>query len=235
VAGYVLVEVQQTRIQPVRKPITPPKPTLADAGGTTRSPPEKSCDDLRVLVDRSHPLPPDYYPKDLVPLWAYGIPTLGGAEMLLRREAAEHLGRMVEDAAADGEELVVASAYRSYVDQRISHARMASVYGTEAGTMSATPGHSQHQLGTAADFTNGAAGYEVWRPFGDTSASYWLREHAREYGFVLAYPSGRGTETGYQWEPWHYCYVGPENAERLDSSGLSLQEFLTREDVLPRC
>lgn len=237
VVGYLFVEAQQTRIQQVRRPITPPRPELADTASTTAPlpAPEESCDDLRVLVDRTHPLPHDYYPKDLVPLWAYVVPTLGGAEMLLRREAAEHLGRMVEDAAADGEELMVASAYRSYVDQRISYARLASIYGSEAGTMSATPGHSQHQLGTAVDFTNAEAGYEVWRPFGDTSASYWLREHAREYGFVLAYPSGRETETGYQWEPWHYRYIGPENAERLDESGLSLQQFLARENVLPRC
>ena len=237
-AGYVFVEAQQaTRIRPVRQPITPSRPPLAEAVVPPASPPapEESCDDLSVLVDRSHPLPPDYYPKDLAPLWAYGVPTLGGAEMLLRREAAEHLGHLVGDAAADGEELVVASAYRSYADQQASHARLASIYGTEAGMMSATPGHSQHQLGTAVDFTNAAAGYEVWRAFGSTSASFWLREHAREYGFVLAYPSGRETETGYQWEPWHYRYVGSGNAEHLEEGGLSLQEFLAREDVLPRC
>jgi D-alanyl-D-alanine carboxypeptidase len=142
---------------------------------------------------------------------------------------------MVKDAAADGEELVVASAYRSYAHQEASYARLTSIYGTEAGEMSATPGHSQHQLGTAVDFTNAAAGYEIWDYFGDTSAYSWLKDHAREYGFVLAYPSGKEAETGYQWEPWHYRYVGTKNADRLEESGLSLQEFLTREGVLPRC
>jgi zinc D-Ala-D-Ala carboxypeptidase len=249
--GYVSVEAQQAGIRPVTEPITQSQPPITDvasierleeteeAGGgpqaATLPAPEDSCDDLRVLVDRTHALPPEYAPEDLDPLWAHGVPTLGGVEMLLRREAAEHLGRMVEDAAADGEELVVASAYRSYTHQRISHARLASIYGTGAETMSATPGHSQHQLGTAVDFTNAAAGYEVWQPFGSTSAYYWLREHASEHGFVLAYPSGKETETGYQWEPWHYRYVGPGNARRLQESSLSLQEFLTRENVLPRC
>ena len=52
---------------------------------------------------------------------------------------------------------------------------------------------------------------------------------------MLAYPSNREAETGYQWEPWHYRYVGPENARRLRESGLSLQQFLARENVLPRC
>ena len=189
---------------------------------------------MRVLVDRSHRLPRDYAPEDLVTLSEYKVPTLGSAEMLLRREAAEHLRSLVADAAADGEELVVASAYRSYADQRISYRRLRSIYGSEAGEMSARPGHSQHQLGTAVDFTNAAAGNEVWQAFGHTSAFLWLKEHAPEYGFVLAYPRG-GEASGYQWEPWHYRYVGARNVERLEESGLSLQEFLAREGVLPRC
>jgi zinc D-Ala-D-Ala carboxypeptidase len=246
VLGYSFVEATtQVRVQPVVQPTVRPEPQVAEIGSGERlntepaaqvqPAPEESCDDLRVLVDRSHTLPPDYAPEDLVSLWDYGVPTLGGAKMLLRREAAGHLRRLVKDAAADGEELVVASAYRSYAHQRASYARLESIYGTEAGEMSATPGHSQHQLGTAVDFTNAAAGYEVWQPFGDTSAYWWLKDHAREYGFVLAYPQGKETETGYQWEPWHYRYVGTKNAERLEESGLNLQEFLTREGVLPRC
>jgi D-alanyl-D-alanine carboxypeptidase len=180
IMGFVLAEAQRAGVHPVRDPPTPSGPPEIEAIGAGSAqrletktasrapqtaslpPPEESCDDLRVLVDRSHSLPPDYYPEDLAPLWACGVPTLGSGEMLLRREAAKHLGHLVEDAAADGEELVVASAYRSYAHQRVSHARLASIYGTGAEAMSATPGHSQHQLGTAVDFTNAAAGYEAW-------------------------------------------------------------------------
>ena len=196
--------------------------------------PEKSCDSLRVLVDQSHPLPPGYVPEDLVSLWAYGIPT-HGEDMLLRREAAEHLSRLVSAAAADGEELVVASAYRSYLQQQRSYGRLTSVYGAGADRISAPPGSSQHQLGTAVDFTNAWVGYKLRQSFGVTSASWWLAHHAPEYGFVLAYPIGKEAQTGYRWEPWHYRYVGVENAKRLLASGLSLQEFLEREGVLPRC
>ncbi len=199
------------------------------------SAPAETCGDLRVLVDRSHFLPPDYVPDDLVPLRDYGIPTLGRDVLQLQREAAEHLGRLVEAAAMDGEELVVASAYRSYEEQQISHQRLASIYGAGANGTSAMPGHSQHQLGTAVDFTNAAAGYQVWMPFGETTAYLWLEHHAREYGFVLSYPKGQEEETGYQWEPWHYRYVGVENAQRLEQSGLSLQAFLEREGIVPNC
>jgi D-alanyl-D-alanine carboxypeptidase len=250
VLGYSLSEAKQAPVRPVIQSTVPSGLQAPDAGGTEGQPkvertkaaqaaprpaPEEGCDDLRVLVDRSHSLSPDYAPGDLVSLRDYGIPTLGGGEVLLRREAAEHLRSLVSDAAADGEELVVASAYRSYAHQHASHARLASIYGTNANLMSALPGHSQHQLGTAVDFTNAAAGYEVWQPFGYTSASWWLREYAPEHGFVLAYPNGQEIETGYQWEPWHYRYVGTKNAERLAKSGLSLQEFLVREGMLPRC
>ena len=249
--------IQSATIQSATKPVTPSLPPVLDAaagaggaGGagrpaavsvnreaqTTSLPaPKESCDDLKVLVDRSHTLPPDYAPNDLVTLSEYKVPTLGSAEMLLRREAAGHLRRLVKAAAADGEELVVASAYRSYANQQTSYARLTSIYGTDAGEMSARPGHSQHQLGTAVDFTNAAASFEIWDYFGDTSASLWLRDHAREHGFVLAYPRSKEAETGYQWEPWHYRYVGARNVERLEESSLSLQEFLAREGVLPRC
>jgi zinc D-Ala-D-Ala carboxypeptidase len=194
---------------------------------------KESCGDLGVLVDRSRSLPSDYVPPDLVPLQDYGIPTLGSET--LRRGAAEHLGHLVESAAAEGEELVVASAYRSYHDQQLSHERLMSVFGAGADRMSATPGHSQHQLGTAVDFTNAAAGYQLWVPFAQTGAYLWLEDHALEYGFVLAYPRGEEEQSGYVWEPWHYRYVGVENAERLQKSELSLQEFLEREGTMPHC
>ena len=196
---------------------------------------DRSCDDLGVLVDRAHDLPPGYVPEDLVSLPERGVPTLGGRDLLLREEAAEQLRRLVGGAAADGEELVVASAYRSYEDQEGSHARLASIYGKAADAMSATPGHSQHQLGTAVDFTNAAAGYEVWLPFGETSAYMWLLRHAGEYGFVLAYPGGSKAETGYKWEPWHFRYVGPENATLVAEGGGDLQGLLEREGVVPKC
>jgi zinc D-Ala-D-Ala carboxypeptidase len=195
--------------------------------------PLATCDDVSVLVDRSHSLPSDYVPKDLVPLQDYGVPALGSE--VLRREAAEHLGRLVEDAAVYGEELVVSSAYRSYEEQQLSHERLVSVFGAGAGRTSASAGHSQHQLGTAVDFTNAAAGYQVWELFAQTSAYWWLEHHAWEYGFVLAYPRGKEEQTGYQWEPWHYRYVGVENAKRLEESNLGLQEFLERAGTMPHC
>ena len=195
---------------------------------------EGRCDDVLILVDREHALSADYAPGDLVSLRDIGVPILG-QEALLRRKAAESLERLVVAAASEGQELAIASAYRSYADQSTSYARLVSIYGKNADKMSAPPGHSQHQLGTAVDFTNADVGYEVSRHFGRTTASRWLLDHAADHGFVLAYPRGGKAATGYGWEPWHYRYVGVENAREVEEGDLGLQGFLSREGVLPGC
>jgi zinc D-Ala-D-Ala carboxypeptidase len=238
--GYTTFGIMHPKLRAVATPVTHLAGELRLPGDAAKALPERlegqrSCDDLRVLIDQRHTLPADYAPTDLVSLQAHGVPTLGSEVLQLRREAAEALRRLVEAATADGEELVVASAYRSYDDQQISHARLTSIYGEGAAGMSATPGHSQHQLGTAVDFTNAAASYQVWLPFGETSASVWLEHNAWRYGYVLAYPDGKERETGFQWEPWHYRYVGVKNAARIAENNLSLQEYLEREGVMPRC
>ena len=238
----------------------------------------EACNDLRVLVDPRTRLPENYVPRDLVSLRLHGISTLT-TDMLLRQETAEHLAQLVAAASAASEELVVASAYRSFQDQKAIFTTCAAIYGDEARRVCALPGHSQHQLGTAVDFADGAASYRLWYlkdasypaskenllstamsngapngvieqlrslaveqfsgpedvmgPFADTKASQWLLKHAEEYGFVLAYPKDGEAETGYYWEPWHYRYIGVDNVQRLQSSGLSLQVFLLQEGVLP--
>jgi D-alanyl-D-alanine carboxypeptidase len=199
------------------------------------SPPAKTCDDLMVMVGREDILPPDYAPPDLVPVEAYGVAVYGDG-LMLRRGAAQQLARMAQAAGAAGEEIVVFSAYRSYYQQGFVFTRLVSIYGEErARWMSAPPGQSQHQLGTAVDFTNSAVGYEIHKAYGRTTASAWLLEHAPEYGFVLSYPNHAEEETGYRWEPWHYRYVGVENARQMIDSGMTLQAFLSSEGVKPRC
>jgi D-alanyl-D-alanine carboxypeptidase len=230
--GYSIVGLAQERTASSVGPYAPASGSSKDKTRKMTSP-AATCDDLGVLVDRSHTLPPDYAPKDLVPLQDYGISTLGSG--MLRREAAEHLRRLLEGAAANEEKLVVASAYRSYEEQRRSYRSLVDVLGAPARQLSAAPGHSQHQLGTAVDFTNAAAGFKLEMPFARTSASRWLEHHAWEYGFVLAYPRGEEERTGYRWEPWHYRYVGVRDASRIEDSSQNLQEFLQRVGTTPQC
>ncbi len=230
--GYSIVGLAKERTASSVGPYMPAAGLSKDETPKTPSS-SATCGDLGALVDRSRSLPPDYVPKDLVPLQEYGISTLGSE--VLRREAAEHLGRLVQDAAAEGEELVVASAYRSYEEQQRSYRSLKGVLGADASRLSATPGHSQHQLGTAVDFTNAAASYKLGVHFARTSAHRWLDHHAWEYGFVLAYPRGEEEQAGYRWEPWHYRYVGVQDAKRIEKADLSLQEFLESTGVTPQC
>lgn len=202
-------------------------PASAQQGG--------GCDDLLVLLDKQHRLPPDYVPQDLVRVSAYGIPDLGESE-LLRREAAYFLSWMISDASYyGGVELVAADGWRSYQTQERLYDYWENVYGPGAGGVSAPPGASMHQLGTTVDFTNAYAGYGLNWDFGYSDAYYWLLYYARYYGFVLTYPPGYEEVTGYAWESWQWRYVGVENAIDIVNSGLTVQEYLERYGSRPEC
>lgn len=193
----------------------------------------ESCDHLQVMVGPGSLLPPDYVPGDLVYLSNYGIRTRG-SDAMLRQEPAVQLGQLISAAAADGVEVLVASGYRSYDEQAGTFAWFENAYGKGAGKLSVPPGQSEHQLGTAVDFTSSDVDYELVDAFARTSAGVWLEEHAASYGFVLSYGKNQERETGVSFEPWHYRYVGVDTARRVEESGKSLTAFLAEEGV-PRC
>ena len=62
--------------------------------------------------------------------------------------------------------------------------------------------------------------------FGDTKDSKWLEEHASEYGFIQSYPKGKEAITGYMYEPWHYRYVGVEDAKEIIKNNQTINEYL---------
>lgn len=191
-------------------------------------------DDALVVVDHQNGLPPDYTPDDLVPLQPLDVPTLRGESMKLRAAAAEATARMLADARKAGFELLVCSAYRSYEAQIVSYGRLTAIHGEEARAFSAPPGHSEHQLGTVVDVSNAETDYRLHQSFGETEASEWIRQNAAEYGFVLSYPRGAEEHTKYHWEPWHYRYIGRENALRYrEGDYASPQQYFLRQGVLP--
>lgn len=186
-----------------------------------------------MVVDHEHGLPPDYVPEDLAPLHPLGIPTLRGERMKLREAAAEATARMLADAREAGFELLVCSAYRSHEAQAASHDRLTAIYGEAARDFSAPPGHSEHQLGTVIDVSNASVGYRLHQDFGETRAAEWLRRNAAGYGFVLSYPRGAEEHTDYRWEPWHYRYIGRENALAYhEGDHESPQQFFAREGAV---
>ena len=66
---------------------------------------------------------------------------------------------------------------------------------------------------------------EAQEGFADTDAGKWLAKHCMEYGFVLRYPKGKESITGYKYEGWHVRYLGEELAGLVHDSGLTLEEY----------
>lgn len=233
---YGLPQVRST--EPVRES---PEETLAyntTAALTPTSYPQAetdTCDNLQVLVDKQHALPPHYEPVDLVSLAETGIPA-GSASVRGRMVMIEQLQQLFMKAQQAGIELVVVSGYRSYQAQSDLYTSYASQYGDEeANRFSARPGHSQHQLGTALDFSNSEVGYSLVEAFANTVAGQWLQTNAPAYGFYLSYPKGLEYLTGYQYEPWHFRYLGIKNVQQLQQSGLPMQIYLEQTGILPVC
>lgn len=75
------------------------------------------------------------------------------------------------------------------------------------------------------DITSPSVDYHLVQRFGDTEAGQWLEENAYKYGFILRYPQGKKDVTGYQYEPWHFRYVGKAYAEIIHNNNITLEEY----------
>lgn len=178
-----------------------------------------------TLLDTLYALPEGYAPGDLVPVTEAGV---GTDAMQVRGLMMPDLRALLSAAEAAGVRLEVQSAYRSYSYQETTFAGWVAQDGLEAALKtSARPGHSEHQLGTALDFrsADGPPAWELsdWR---ETPEGAWLTDNAPRFGFVMSYPEGKEAVTCYNYEPWHYRYLGRAVAAEVQASGLSLREWL---------
>ena len=162
-------------------------------------------------VDRWHGLPPSHAPDDLV---SVGPRYNDEIDYQLRPEPAAALKRLVKAARADGIWLYVISAYRPWEKQQSIYQAKLNRDGWYQDTV-AKPGHSEHQLGTTVDFTDGELETQLRPAFGKTKAGRWLCEHAPAFGFAQSYTEANRHLTGYAPEPWHYRYWGPERAPEV--------------------
>jgi len=211
----------------------PPPPGAATATGPGFAPrpltPVATCApaDLLRLVDKNSALPADYAPPDLMTLQPTDASPNVAQTLKLRREAEENLHRMLDQARAANLFIVAQSTYRSYTDQgRVYQVEVAQVGAAQAERESARPGHSEHQLGTAVDFTTKRLAYDLQDSFGAAAEGRWLQANAPQYGFVLSYPQDKEAETGYMYEPWHWRYIGVAAAQRYVPSGMALNRWL---------
>ncbi len=154
---------------------------------------------------------PDVYPID------------GG---YLRQGAKDAYIKMKNQAANEGVYLTIGSSYRSYgYQETVFNGYLANDSYSTVLSYSAYPGTSEHQSGLVIDFVEGSS-CDYTECFKDTASGNWLKNNAYKYGFILRYPKGKENITGYIFEPWHYRYVGVENATKIHNSGITLEEYL---------
>ncbi len=165
------------------------------------------------------------------------VPELTEVENGLSVDAriAEELNAMLAAARADGINPYLLSAYRSierqaqvFNDTVQSWMEQGADYWTAYQNTCkevALPGTSEHGLGLAVDIVdNSYTGLDAEQA--NTATAQWLQAHCAEYGFILRYPADKESATGIIYEAWHYRYVGKEYAQKIQASGLTLEEYL---------
>ena len=173
-----------------------------------------------MIVNKSYPLDSTYAPtnpyKEITSDYIYGPDYLDKTVM-------DNYLKMKNEAEKHGYTLKITSGYRSYKVQVDLYNNYAQRDGKDAAdTYSARAGHSEHQSGLCFDL-NGT-NYN----FLETEIGKWVNENAANYGFILRFPKDKEKETGYNFEAWHYRYVGVELAKKLYNNG----EWITLESYL---
>lgn len=192
--------------------VTPsPEPVVPAFDRSARSIDDPSS--IWVVVDKRRPLQPaDYEPADLV-----SVPVAYTWEPRLRKEAADAVVAMFGAASQEaGLSLASNSSYRSYGAQQ-------NIYVGD-DELTARPGFSEHQTGLAIDVgpESGVCSIDVC--FADTPEGQWVRDNAHRFGFIMRYPADEQAVTGYQFEPWHFRYVGTDLAAEMRDQGITTLE-----------
>lgn len=178
-------------------------------------------DDILVLVNKYHKLSSDYVPSDLEILSSkYAVGT-----QKLRKEAKDKFMEMCDAAKEDGINIKAGSTYRSYSYQQGLYNRYVNRDGKkEADRYSARAGYSEHQTGLAIDILNGKNEF-----IDEDNKEYdWLVNNCYKFGYILRYTKEDEAITGYQFESWHFRYVGTDVAMVIKDTGLTYDEYMAR-------
>ena len=161
---------------------------------------------------------PTYIKGILIVNKKYSLPSSYGGTDSTAMNALQELQKAAREA---GFSASLVSGYRSYQTQASIYNSYVQRWGQEyTDTVSARPGHSEHQTGLAFDVG------ELTSSYGETKEGIWLRNNCQKYGFIIRYPKGKENITGYAYEPWHIRYVGVDVATYIMKHDLTLEEYL---------
>ncbi len=135
-----------------------------------------------------------------------------------------YLDKMLDAAANENISMEITSAFRSFGVQTSLKLGYAYTYGSGANQFSADQGYSEHQLGTTVDLTTKDS--VPFSKFETTPAYQWLQNNAHKYGFILSYPKNNQY---YQFEPWHWRFVGASLAAKLHGNNQYFYDLDQRE------
>ena len=182
--------------------------------------------DVLVLVNKLHAVSKNYKPTNMVYM-DNSLTTWQNLE--LKSDAYEAYLKLYKDAKAEGFNLKVCSAYRTYETQKSLYTSSVNSMGKEtANIRSAYRGRSEHHTGYAIDVTSESMGWGLKQNFADYPDGAWINEHCAEYGFIIRYPKDKTDITGYDYEPWHLRYVGVDVAKEITEQGITLEEYLQK-------
>lgn len=174
-----------------------------------------------ILTNKYYELGGEYAPDDLVDI---SIKYYYGEAKKIRSEVYEAFKRMWEDAYKEGIYLIIVSAYRDYDSQvRVYNDYQESKGTTYADSIAARPGYSEHQTGLSLDIYSKDS--TVASTFKNSKAYAWLIDNSYKYGFILRYPDGKKKITGFNYESWHYRYLGVELATKVYNEGITYDEY----------
>lgn len=178
------------------------------------------------IVSKNRPLTKGYVPPDLVTPSVSLNSSKSASENTLRKDTAVALEKLFAAAKLAGMDYILASGYRSESLQATYYNSYVAKSGqAEADRYSARPGTSEHQTGASLDVATADRKNYLDQAFGKDPGGAWLADHAHEYGFVIRYPEGKESVTGYMYEPWHIRYVGIDLANELYKNKQTMEEF----------
>ena len=188
----------------------------------TNTKPSENLNTNLILVNKYNYVTKDYIPENLEEIDT----NYARSGMKLVNDAKKAFEELSENAKKENLNIIAMSSYRSYEYQVNLYNNYVKTDGQEAAdTYSARAGYSEHQTGLAVDVYNLDLPYTS---FEETLEFDWMQENAYKYGFILRFPKDKVNITGYQYESWHYRYVGKELAKLLYTNNLTLEEYYAK-------
>ena len=190
------------------------------------SPSEIAEGGFMLLVNKSHRLPDGFVPQHLQ--YANLAVRCEKENTFLNSTALYYLEQMFAAAKKEGIELIFFDGWREESLQRLYYTNKIAERGRAlATTLVAPPRGSEHELGLAADILSTVHQMRDGH-FALTTTGKWLIANCWKYGFILRYPQDKIEITRFLFEPWHYRFVGVEEAKKITESGLCLEEYVAK-------